>query len=198
MAGAKRVPTRYPGIYKRGDRYTFRVNGRGRWVTVDTLDEARDQQRTGNPADRRAASRQSFGVYALEWIASYRGRTSRGFDQGTRDGYRRALERYAIPYFDKIRRRKVGEIEPRDVRAFAEWLAGQTTPPTKTHPKGRPLAQGTIRNAMAPVKALLATALEDGDIRANPAAGVRVALAEDVQVDVRDVSDQRRALTLAE
>jgi integrase len=198
MAGAKRIPTRYPGIYKRGDRYTFRVNGRGRWITVDTLDEARDQQRTGNPADRRAASRQSFGAYALEWIAIYRGRTKRGFDAGTRDGYRRALERYAIPYFDKVRRRKIGDIEPRDVRAFADWLAEQRTPATKRHPEGRPLAQGTIRNAMAPVKALLATALEDGDIRSNPSAGVRIALAEDVQADFVEAAEQRRALTLVE
>src|SRR3954451_9188148 len=107
MAGAKRIPTRYPGIFRRGERYCFRINGRGRWATVDTLKEAQDGQRTGNPADRRAASRQSFGAYALEWIVSYRGRTSRGFDQGTRDGYKRALERYAIPYFDTRRRRKI-------------------------------------------------------------------------------------------
>jgi integrase len=84
------------------------------------------------------------------------------------------------------------------VRAFAEWLAEQKRPATKKHKTGRPLAQGTIRNAMAPVKALLATALEDGDIRANPSAGVRVALAEDVQADFQDAAEKRRALTLAE
>ena len=40
--------------------------------------------------------------------------------------------------------------------------------------QGRRLAVGTVRQHMAAVKALLATAVADGVIRHNPAAGVRI------------------------
>ena len=203
MAKAKRTKTRYPGIYRVGKRYewtTWRGGPRG---SADTIEAARDAKATAE-ANRQAhattsnAARGMFGVYALEWIDTYRGRTSRGFDDATRADYRRDLERYAIPYFDKIRRRKLGEIQPRDMRAFVQWLGTQRTPTTKRHPKGRVLSQSTITNRVAPFKALLATALEDGDIKSNPAAGVRVLTAERVEVDYADAAERRRALTRLE
>jgi hypothetical protein len=50
---------------------------------------------------------------------------------------------------------------------------------------GRGLSPASVRNTLAPVRALLATAFEDGRIRSNPAAGVRVAQAtpEDAKED---------------
>ena len=84
------------------------------------------------------------------------------------------------------------------MRAFVQWLGQQRTPPTKRHPKGRALSQGTITNRVAPLKALLACALEDGDLLSNPAAGVRVLAAERVDVNYEDAAVRRRALTRLE
>jgi len=47
----------------------------------------------------------------------------------------------------------------------------------------RGVSQHTVRLALAPVKALLATAFEDGLIRANPSANVRIAIAAREDVD---------------
>jgi integrase len=54
------------------------------------------------------------------------------------------------------------EIEPRHVLAYLQVLADSG------------LAASTIRKLRAPLRALLATAAEDGVIRSNPAAGVRI------------------------
>jgi hypothetical protein len=42
------------------------------------------------------------------------------------------------------------------------------------HVAARGVARNTVRLAVAPVKALLATAHEEGVIRSNPAAGLRL------------------------
>jgi integrase len=57
---------------------------------------------------------------------------------------------------------QLAAIEPRDVKRFAAQLAA------------RGLAPASVRNLLAPVRALLATAHEDGLIRSNPAAGLRI------------------------
>ena len=53
------------------------------------------------------------------------------------------------------------------------------------------VAPGTVRLAIAPVRALLATAFEDGLIRSNPAAGVRISQPVEQDAD----ADQTKALT---
>src|SRR3954468_16938695 len=128
MAKPKQVKTRYPGIYKVGQRYEWQSWRGGPRGMVGTLDEAREAKakalaaRDAHTASAPTGARSTFGAYALEWIGGYQGRTSRGLDEGTRADYRRDLERYAVPYFDRIRRRKLGEVQPRDVRAFVQWL----------------------------------------------------------------------------
>jgi integrase len=57
---------------------------------------------------------------------------------------------------------RLAEIEPRDVKRYAAEVAR------------RGVSAGTVRLALAPVKALLATAFEEGLIRSNPAAGLRI------------------------
>jgi integrase len=59
--------------------------------------------------------------------------------------------------------------------------------------QGRKLAVGTVRGHVAAVKVLLATAVEDGLIRHNPATGVRIARPGGVEL-ARDSTEQRRAL----
>lgn len=193
---AARVKTKVPGIYKRGGRYsfTYRDNrGETRWGTAATLGEAkmRRAELTADVArgEYRRQSAVTFADYAPEWIASYTGRTSRGVGPDTLDDYRRALGLRrdgrelvetgdgALRFFG---RRRLAEIEPRDLRAYAAEL----------HESG--LARDTIRLRLAPVKALLATAAEDGLIRSNPAAGLRNLIPADVD---READEPVKAMT---
>ncbi|MCW2961747.1 MAG: hypothetical protein JWM90_2134 [Thermoleophilia bacterium] len=161
------VRTSTPGIYKRGARYVVKERdhtGRMQTRSAQTLAQAKTikaQIRTDSArGEFRPASNVTFTEYALEWIDTYTGRTSRGFKETTRGDYRGALKNHAIPYF---RRMPLAHIEPRDVKRYAQSIAD----------KG--LSRDGVRNAVAPVKALLATAFEDGVIRNNPATNVRLA-----------------------
>lgn len=165
--GAPLVATSTPGVYKRGSRYVVRYRdpqGRQRQRSAATLAEAR-ALRAAMLADvargeYRALSRITFADYAKTWITTYQGRTSRGIRPETVADYRRDLENDAIPFLGRLR---LAEIEPRDIKAYA------------AHIQGRGVRPATVRLAVAPVRALLATALEDGLIRTNPAAGLRIA-----------------------
>jgi integrase len=165
--GAPLVATSTPGIYKRGSRYVVRYrdpHGRQRQRSAATLAEARSL-RAAMLADvargeYRALSRVTFADYAKTWITTYQGRTSRGIRPETVADYKRDLDNDAIPFLGRLR---LSEIEPRDIKAYA------------AHIQHRGVRPATVRLAVAPVRALLATALEDGLIRANPAAGLRIA-----------------------
>jgi integrase len=170
------VKTSTPGIFRRGSRYVvvFRdPQGRQRKRSARTLAEARELKATLTADVRRgeyrALSKVSFAEYAPEWIASYQGRTSRGIRPETLADYRadlgldengQATGKGAVAFFGRT---PLAAIEPRDVKAYAAALAA------------RGLAPASVRNALAPVRALLATAFEDGLIRGNPAAALRVA-----------------------
>jgi integrase len=159
--------TSTPGVYRRGGRYVvvFRdSHGRQRKRFARTLAEARTLKNTlGADVARgeyRALSSATFRDYALEWINTYTGRTGRGLGDSTREDYGLALERHAIPFFGRV---KLAAIEPRDVKRFATGLGAGG------------LAPASVAKTVAPVRALLATAVEDGLIRSNPAAGLRIA-----------------------
>jgi integrase len=122
----------------------------------------------------------TFADYAPEWIRAYRGRTARGIGQDTLADYRRALGldvdgkptgEGAVGFFGRT---LLAEIGAPELRAFAD------------HVSSRGVRRQTVRLALAPVKALLATAHEDGLIRHNPAAGLRNLLPadEDREADV--------------
>jgi integrase len=163
----KLVKTSTPGIYRRGSRYVvvFRdPQGRQRKRSAKTVAEARvlkaaltaDVKR----GEYRALSKVTFADYAGEWLATYSGRTSRGIRPETLDSYRDHIEREALPFFGRMH---LAAIEPRDVKRYAAMLAE------------RGLSPGSVRRALAPIRALLATAFEEGLIRSNPAAGLRIA-----------------------
>jgi integrase len=175
--------TSTPGIYKRGERYVvvFRdPQGRQRKRSARTLAEARELKAALTAdvkrGEYRALSRVTFIEYATEWGESYQGRTSRGVRPQTLLDYREALAREAVPFFGRM---QLVAIEPRDVKRFAAELAG------------RGLAPASVRKTLAPVRALLATAFEDGLIRSNPAAGLRIA--QRVESDTGE--SQAKALT---
>jgi integrase len=77
------------------------------------------------------------------------------------DRYRRDLAR-AVAHFG---RRRLSELGPADVKAYARSLTGDGLGPR------------TVRRCLAPLKAMLATATEDGLLRANPSAGLRLGAA---------------------
>jgi integrase len=171
---AARERTRYPGIYKRGGRYVYiyrDVRGRQRSSSAATLGEAKvkraDAMAKVATGEYRSLSQVAFADYAREWIDSYTGRTAHGIRDDTREDYRKALgldaegnvlDSGAVPFFG---RKRLAEIEPRDIRQYAAHVAA------------RGVSRNTVRLALAPVKAMLATAVEDGLIRSNPSAGLR-------------------------
>lgn len=84
---------------------------------------------------------------------------TRGLRAQTRVEYQRNLERHAVPFFGATR---LAELEPRDIKRLITTMIDQG------------LASNSVRRRLAPLRALLATALEDGLISRSPAAGVRV------------------------
>jgi integrase len=187
---AKLTKTNTPGIFRRhiagcgGGRchcayvVVWRHRGTQHTATFPTLSEAREGKGNRDAGDTRPASREQFADYVRTWLDSYRGRTARGLAERTRRTYRRDMERWAIPYF---RGRRLDEVEPPDVRAFVRHL------------ERADLRPASIRAILAPVKAMYATAVEDGTVRFNPTRGLRIA-------DRRDPADDQeaRALTRAE
>src|SRR5205807_8699467 len=135
--------------------------------------------------EHRELGRVTFEQYAREWLKSYQGRTTRGFRESTRVGYRRTLNKKAIPVLPK-RTAHLAQLEPRDIRAFVAWLFDEKA-------QKRKLSVGTVRGHVAAVKVLLATAVEDGLIRHNPAAGVRISKPGAPSIE-RDAGELRRAL----
>lgn len=153
--------TRHAGIYRKGDRFQVRYRHNGRQVAKSfrTLSEARRFKANVDGGDTQPTSSRTFRAYAAEWIDTYSGRTSKGVSDSTRASYRDALERIAVPYFGTV---KLDRLDAPALKSYVAHLAEQGHSPA------------SVRRYYAPVRALLATAFEDGLIRSNPAAGVRV------------------------
>jgi integrase len=181
------IATSTPGIYRRGTRYAYRytdASGRVRQGSARTLAEARrlKAQRETQAArgERYETSRLTLAAYSNEWLSSYQGRTVRGIRRETLADYRHELGLYALPLLGRLR---LAEIEPRHIKELAALVSdgGRRKP-------------RTVKLAIAPLRALLATAVEDGLIRSNPAAGVRIAQPDTLQDDLEDAAEER-ALT---
>jgi integrase len=175
--------TNHPGIYRRAGKYVVIArDDRRRQVKrfADTLHEARrlKAELAADVARGEYVPRDSVRLcdYAREWIATYQGRTSRGFKESTRRDYEAALERHAIPVLGS---RMLVDLQPRDIKRLAAHLAD------------RGLSPSGVRRSMAPVKAMLATAFEEGIIRANPSANVRLAMPG----TAKDPAERTRILT---
>jgi integrase len=166
-----------PGIFKRGPGSYVVVyrdtTGKQRKKCARTLAEARTVKSTLTADVKRGEymeeSRIVFADYAATWIQTYGGRTSRGIRPVTLADYRRSLGldaegkptgSGAVEFFGRTPLRA---IRPQDVKRYASSVAS------------RGVARNTVRLAVAPVRALLATAFEEGLIRSNPAAGLRLA-----------------------
>ena len=129
-------------------------------------------------------SRERFDEYAREWIERYQ-----GIRESTRDNYRRDLERYGIPFLGG---KRLGEISGRDLAKMVAWLLDeqaqarhhdQRREEAGLRPSGResrPLSDATIANAMKPVRACLASAKTEHQIRVNPARDLRLPRREQI------------------
>jgi len=150
-----------PGVFQRGPSYvvTWRDRGKLRSRAFRTLTEAKRFKARTDAGDTRPDSREPFNAYAQRWLGAYAGRTARGITDNTRATYRDAITRFAVPIFGTTR---IEHIDPPLVREYIADLAG----------KG--MAPSSVRRHFAPVRALLATAYDDGLLTRNPAAGVRV------------------------
>src|SRR5262245_61297111 len=97
----KMVRTNTPGVYHKGNRWmvTWQDGGRQRKESFRTYAEAREAKARRSGGDRRKVHRVKLGVYADRWIVNYRGRTSRGFEETTRERYREEVECRIKPYF---------------------------------------------------------------------------------------------------
>lgn len=163
LAGRALVPTSTPGIYRRGRRYVVRIRVHGRQVqrSARTLAEARTVRARLHldPPAAAVDSRTTLRSYAEAWLASYAGRTAAGIRSESVAGYRAALETHVLPTLGD---RRVAEITAQDVKRLAAALTA------------KPLKPASVRRVLVPLRALLADAAEEGVIRANPMAGVRL------------------------
>ena len=99
----------------------------------------------------------------------------------------------AVAWFGRT---KLAAVEPRHVKEYAASIAARTAKRS-----GKPVSATTVRLALAPVKALFATAVEEGLIRSNPTAGIRLAVPQSRDLDddeqVKALSDAQLAALLA-
>lgn len=191
VKGAPGIFRRHKGDCPRGKRCDCPfVVPRPTMKTYRTLTEARDGKalaqrqakllkahadghHRGDPAQdcpdcqRERAERERddplLHVYAREWIERYQGTGKRGFREETRDGYRTLLDRYALKFYGQDVR--LSEITPRTVAEFIGWLV------KRPNRSGGKLSDKSVRNALGPLAACLATARREGLIDQNPTVG---------------------------
>ena len=159
---ARMEKTKTPGVYKRGSRYVvvWQHNGRQHKQSFRTLTEAREAQgQRRQHGERRPPTREPFAAYARSWLETYAGRTSRGVGELTMADYRRSVDR-AVEFFGS--RRRLADVEAPDVRAYVRELEGEG------------MAPSSVRKRLAPLKAMFATAVEDGALQRDPTRAVRV------------------------
>lgn len=147
--------------------------------TFATFELAREFK--GKIASGEASRQQTTATvasYYEEWIETYRGRTSRGLDQGTRDEYRQSFDRHVLP---KLGGRKLRALDSPAIRDWFGDLERDDVPPP------------TIRKAKAALSVMLATAKEDGAILHNPVTGVRYVPSD--RAKARHPKRKRKALT---
>lgn len=182
--------TEVPGIYRRGEHGSFVVIVRAgtRQVkrsakTMTAAKRLKSQLTTDvGRGELDADSGVTFASYLTTWAGTeekpgaYAGRTGTGIRPGTLRDYRRMLERHALPYFGSKRLR---DIRPLHIRAYAGHLAEMG------------MAPSTVKLNLSPLRAMLATAVEDGILRSNPCSGLRLAQ----KVDTTEEEERAKALT---
>jgi integrase len=154
-------------------------NGDSRKRTFPKFELAREfQRKIENGEESRQQTTATVKSYYGSWIETYRGRTARGLDPGTRNDYRGVFDRYIVP---KLGRRKLRELSSLDIDDWFTALEGDGVSPAM------------IGKAKRTLSAMLATAKQKGVIAHNPVAGVRYIPSDAAKV--RHPVRKRKALT---
>jgi integrase len=190
------VKTRTPGVYRRGESYvfTYRDRGKQRWGSARTLELARAEkgrrERAAKDGLHGSAARESLLGYLDEWVGRYQGTGRQGFREETRAEYRGMIDSYYRRFFASSLR--LAELDPRTVNEFVGWLVKQ---PSRRGPKGKTLADSTIRNILNPLRAAMATARREGLIVHDPTQDAalphRPRIDDDEGNEVRALSDEQ-------
>ena len=173
--------TKTPGVYRRGSRYvvSYRVNGRQRWESFRTYDEARRAKKARDTDSHRGEleerSRITLHDYARAWVERYQGTGRRGFREETRDEYRALLDKYALTFFKPQTR--LTDVGPSEIADLVGWLV------KLPNGRGRTLSDKSVRNALGPLRACLASAKREGKITANPAVGAALPYRPQIEDD---------------
>jgi integrase len=180
MAAPKLERTNTPGIFRRHKKgcerkgrcdcayvVTWRAHGQPHTETHRTLVEAREAKRSHETDVARGEfsprARETLRYYARDWVDRYQGNGRRGFREETRGEYRQLLEKYALKYFPP--RLSLTDLTPHDVAEFIGWLV------KRPNGRGGTLSDKSVRNALGPLAACLASAKREGLIRTNPVDG---------------------------
>jgi hypothetical protein len=117
--------TRYPGVYRRGNRFVvvYRSGGRQRKQAVATLAEARALKLARDAEERDERRGPTLDAYALAWLERYSGSGHDALRENTCREYRRLLETFALSYFD--RQVRVRELDRAAVQGFVERLTNR-------------------------------------------------------------------------
>jgi integrase len=163
-----------PGIYRRHANgckrkrhcdcpyiVRWKQGGKSHKQMFPRLDLAREfKNRLGaGMATRQPLSSKTVADYYESWLPDYTGRTVRGLEDSTRRGYRISFEGYVLPL--PIASTRMRDLSAPNVRQWLRELEREGATPA------------TIRRAKVALSVMLACAVEDGKIAANPAAGVR-------------------------
>jgi integrase len=150
-------------------------------AAIRTRDELRQMLRDGDDPDRQTITFQS---YADDWISRYKGKNG-GIRAETKREYEAELE-LAKTYFAG---KKLAAIKARDAEAYIEHV--RATRGRKRNDGTRaPARDGTIRNAIAPLRALFFDALKNELVRSNPFSRIAVsAVVEEAEANAHAGDD---------
>ncbi len=138
----------------------YRVEGRQRKQSADTLAEARaiKLERDGEARAKRRGP--TLHEFSLSWLDRYAGGGHDSVRANTRREYRRLLVNFALTYFD--REVLIRDLDRPAVQQFVDWLT------TRPGCDGR-LCDRSIANVLTPLRLALDAAVAEGLLDANPA-----------------------------
>jgi integrase len=145
------------GSYSWGFTYT-EPGGKTKWPVFPTITQAKAAKRAiATDLDRdeyTPKTKLTFEEYARDWLATYTGRGSRTVKPLTVKDYARVLELHVFP---AIGRKRLSAVTPMDLEKLAHSLGTE-----------KKLSANTVRNALAPVRAIFRKAAKQRLISHDP------------------------------
>lgn len=162
----------------------WKERGRTRKQFFPTFELAREHKGAldSGKITRRPQSSETVASYYERWLPNYTGRTSRGIEGSTRSTHERMLRLYIRPF--PIGSHRLRDVTPPDIRDWLRELDSGDVGPN------------TIIKAKVSLSVMFACAVEDGDLGANPAVGVRYVPSD--RAKRQHTPRKRRALTGAD